>query len=93
MTSPVGTTFRRATAAVDAVVDGQTVVLSPRDFSYHALDPVGARVWQLLSDPCSLDELVGTLCGEFEVTDERCRADVVPFLDRMVDIGAVVRVG
>lgn len=92
MTDSVDVAFRRATAAVDAVVDGQTVVLSPRDFSYHALDPVGARVWQLLSDPYSLDELVGILCSEFDVSDERCRTDVAPFLDRMVAIGAVVRV-
>lgn len=93
MTDFANVAFRRATGAVDAVVDGQTVVLSPTDFSYHALDHVGARVWQLLSDPCSLDDLVVLLRGEFDVTDERCRADIAPFLDRMVAIGAVVRVG
>ena len=34
--------IRRAEGAMDAVVDGRTVLLSPRDFSYHGLDPVGA---------------------------------------------------
>lgn len=81
--------IHRAPSAVDAVVDGQTVILSPVDFSYHTLDPVGARIWTLLADPLTIDELVDVLCAEYAVDSEACRADVEPFLERMVAIGAV----
>jgi hypothetical protein len=82
--------IQRAPSAVDAVVDGQTVVLSPLDFSYHTLDPVGARIWGLLARPLTTDELVAALCAEYAVDTQRCRSDVDPFLERMVAIGAVV---
>lgn len=83
------TTYRRATGAVDAVVDGQVVLLSPIDFSYHALDRVGARVWALLEAPQTDAALISTLTSEFEVDAERCRADLDPFLTRMVEIGVL----
>ena len=83
------TTYRRATSAVDAVVDGQVVLLSPVDFSYHALDRVGARVWALLDSPRSDDDLVASLTAEFDVDADQCRADLEPFLVRMVEIGTL----
>ena len=81
------TVYSRATGAVDAVVDGQVVLLSPADFSYHSLDRVGARVWALLAEPATVDALVSSLQEEFDVSDERCRADVEPFLAKMTTIG------
>ena len=50
--------IRRAEGAMDAVVDGRTVLLSPRDFSYHGLDPVGARIWTIVADPRTVGEAV-----------------------------------
>jgi hypothetical protein len=90
MTGDGQTTIRRAPSAVDAVVDGQTVILSPLDFSYHTLDPVGARIWALLAEPRSMQEVVAVLCDEYAVEPEQCRGDVIPFLERMAAIGAVV---
>jgi len=81
------TVYSRATGAVDAVVDGQVVLLSPADFSYHALDRVGARVWALLAEPATIDALVAALQEEFDVSDGQCRADVEPFLTKMTAIG------
>lgn len=86
------TRMSRVPEAITAVVDGQMVILSPLDYSYHALDPVGARVWDLLDEPRSIDDLVVALMAEYEVDDAQCRSDVVPFLDRMVQIGALTPV-
>jgi hypothetical protein len=83
--------YARALGAVDAVVDGQVILLSPSDGRYHSLDPVGGRIWALLAEPQILDALVGTLTAEFGIDADRCRADVVPFLDRMTEFGLVVR--
>lgn len=83
--------YVRADGAVDAEVEGRLVVLSPVDFSYHAVDEIGARIWALLQSPTTLPALVDRLTVEFDVDGERCRADVAPFLDRMVEIGVVAR--
>ncbi len=83
------TAYRRAPGAIAAQIDDQMVVLSPVDYSYHALDPVGAKVWTLLVDPLTLDELVDALTVTYDVSSDRCRTDVVPFLMRMTEIGAL----
>lgn len=87
------TTYQRAVGAVDAVVDGQVVLLSPDDLSYHALDPVGAAVWSLLATPQTVDELVDALTTRFTVSAEQCRADLDPFLSRMTTIGVLTASG
>lgn len=65
-------------------IDGDVIILSAGDDAYLSLDPTGSRIWLLLQEPLSLDELVHILTDEYEVTDEDCRADVRDFLDDMV---------
>ena len=84
-------TYQRAVGAVDAVVDGQIILLSPIDLSYHALDRVGAEVWTLLAKPATSDALVEALTARFTVSTEQCRAELTPFLDRMTSIGVLIR--
>ena len=59
----------RVPEAIAAVVDGQTVILSPLDYSYHALDPVGARVWELLRE-MRCDHAQGYYMGKPMPADE-----------------------
>jgi hypothetical protein len=37
-----------------------------------------------------VQEVVAVLCDEYAVEPEQCRGDVIPFLERMAAIGAVV---
>jgi len=81
--------IQRAPGAVEAKVDDQVVLLSPLDFSYHALDPVGARIWTLLEEPRTFGELIAELTASYSIDAETCRADVTPFVDRMIVIGTI----
>ena len=83
------TEIQRAPGAVQAVVDDQLVLLSPIDFSYHAVDPVGARIWEILEQPHTIDQIVATLTTLYSVDPDTCRTDVEPFIDRMVEIGVL----
>lgn len=82
--------IQRAPGAVQAVVDGQLVLLSPVDFSYHGLDSVGARIWEMLEQPLSIDEVVASLLTEYTIDESTCRADVEPFVARMSEIGVLL---
>lgn len=86
------TTYRRVPGAIDAVVDGDVVVLSPVNLSYHVLDRVGARVWSMLADAMTAEALVAALVEQFDVEPDQCQADVQPFLTRMVEIGVLSEV-
>ena len=86
--SITGTTvLARATGAVEAEVDGERILLSPRDFSYFGLTGSGSRVWDLIDGARSLDDIVTSLEAEFEAEDGRIRADVLEFIDALVAAG------
>ena len=83
------TTIERAPGAVEALVDDQVVLLSPIDFSYHALDPIGARLWSLLEEPLTFGDLITELTASYSIDAETCRVDVMPFVERMSEIGVL----
>lgn len=67
------------------------VLLDTRTEVYFGLDPVGARVWQLLPPAArTLDELCAALRGEYpDVPDAVLREDVAALLAQLRDEGLV----
>jgi hypothetical protein len=68
-----------------APVDGELVMLDPRQSRYFGLDSIGHRVWDLIEQPRSVGALCSELQDEFEVAAETCRADVLAFLEQLED--------
>jgi hypothetical protein len=73
---------RPADVVFCSVADGG-VLLSLKQGVYFGVDPIGARIWDLLQTPRTASELVTLLMQEFDVGAEQCRASVTAFLDRM----------
>lgn len=57
-------------------VGGEAVVLQLDQGVYYGLNPVGARVWQLLQQPRLLADVVERLVDEFDVSHDQCLRDV-----------------
>ncbi len=53
------------------------------------MNPVGARVWELLKQPKSVSELRDVLLDEYEVDQERCAQDLLALLQKMRDEGLI----
>jgi Coenzyme PQQ synthesis protein D (PqqD) len=66
----------RSRDLLTAVVDEDTVMFAPDQGVYFGLDPVGTRVWELLEEPRSIDDLCRILGDEYEIDAETCRTDV-----------------
>jgi len=58
---------------------------------YFVLQEVGAFVWERLAEPSTAAELCAVLVRRYEVTAERCRAEVLPFLQNAHDKGLLRR--
>lgn len=56
--------------------DGEVVVLNLRDGVYYGLEDVGARIWQLLQQPITVEGICQVLVAEYDVEPDRCRRDV-----------------
>jgi len=52
---------------------------------YHTLNPVGARIWELLEAPMSEAELTRRIVAEFEANDEAVAQDVKTFLGELLE--------
>lgn len=55
--------------------------------NYVGMNPVGARIWELIETPRDLDDLCNQLLAEFEVDEAACRRDVTAFADKLCHHG------
>jgi hypothetical protein len=81
------TQFRRSSCGVSAAVGGETVILDQRSGSYFSVSDVGEFIWNELQTPRSLDDLVRAVMAEYDIDTQRCRQDLIRFLDSMLAQG------
>jgi len=70
-------------------IAGETVILGLTAGRYYGLDPVGARVWQIIQTPRAVADVRRTIVSEYDVEPERCEADLLALLQKMADAGLV----
>jgi len=56
---------------------------------YYGMNPVGARVWDLLKQPKSVTELRNALLDEYDVDETRCGDDLLALLETMRSEGLI----
>ncbi len=56
---------------------------------YFGLDDVGARVWELVQQPLSVESLCETLLSEYEVSAGELQRDVLELLGELSDKGLI----
>src|SRR5712692_9270844 len=80
------------TAAKDQVscdLAGEAAILNLKSGVYYGLDPVGARIWKLIQEPRSVDEIRKALLDEYDVEPERCQSDLLALLEKLQAEGLI----
>jgi hypothetical protein len=62
-------------------LEGEAVLLNLNSGIYFGLDPIGTLIWQLLGKQKQLSEIVDAIVADYEVSEERCKADVLSLLE------------
>ena len=78
---------------LSAEVGNEVVLMSIDQGVYYGLNPVGARVWSLLGEPVSVQEMCEQIVEEFEVSWEQCQAEVLGLLEDMAQQGLIEVMG
>jgi hypothetical protein len=76
-------TYIRNEETITGQLDSDLVMVDIEKGSYFSLNAVGTRIWELLENPLTVDELCHTLTEEFEVDDDQCHMEVVEYLAEM----------
>jgi coenzyme PQQ synthesis protein D (PqqD) len=76
--------MRLRTADISArTIGGETIVLDLPSSQYFAITGIGSRVFELLSEERSVDDLVAAILAEYDVDEATARQDVEAFVDRL----------
>ena len=73
---------------------GDEIVMMDIDSGdYLGINPVGADIWNLLTEPLSVDALIERLQGIYNVDAEQCTTEVKAFLSKMLEQDMLILVG
>lgn len=67
------------------VVGDETVILDLANGTYYGLDPVGARIWQLMAEGQTLAQICEAMLADYEVTREDIERDVAALGQTLLD--------
>ena len=87
LTSDSRITLSKNQASCDLA--GEMAIVNFDNGVYYGLDPTGARIWNLLREPSTIEELCDILVGEFDVDRSTLESDVRAFVGDLADQGLV----
>jgi hypothetical protein len=70
-------------------VAGEVVILDLDEGLYFGLNPVGVRIWELLKEPKSVEQIQATLLEEYDVEAVVCHRELLSLLDQLAAHGLV----
>ncbi len=79
----------RTVGAVEAEVDGERILLSPKDFSYFGLTGTGAPVWDLIDGERSVGTIIAGLQDEYDAEATLIEAESMEFIDALAAAGLI----
>lgn len=66
-------------------IGAETVILDVESGRYLGLDPVGTRVWQLLTVGKSLAEICDTMLDEYDVNRTALESDTLKLVEHLIE--------
>lgn len=84
------TILKRKSGLMTANMNGAAVMMDISTGKYFNLGQTGGRIWELLEQPLSVEKLIQALTAEYDVSYERCREDILPFLQQLAEKGLLI---
>lgn len=74
---------------VSCDLGGEAAILNLKNSVYYGLNAVGVRVWNLIQEPKTADEVLCVLLEEYEVESNRCECDLLALLQELATHGLI----
>lgn len=79
----------QVSADLSSGADRSVVILNLKDCVYYELKDVGARIWNLIQKPCSIQSIKNRLIEEYEVDAEQCEVDLLALAEHLARLGLI----
>lgn len=63
----------------------EAALLNLKDGVYYGLNPVGARIWNLLQKPITAGEILEVIIEEYDVEKDVAQADLMELLEQLLE--------
>jgi hypothetical protein len=81
--------FSRNEQIIDGELDDNQVMMHLDKGKYFGLDAIGKRIWELVEEPKTSQEIISILLEEFEVSLKQCTLDVEEFLEKTIHLDII----
>lgn len=86
---PDSTIPAKSDLSVARIVNGEAVVVEPKNGLVNVINEIGTSIWELIDGKLTVREIAGHIAGEYEVTHNRALADTIEFLLDLNEKGLV----
>ena len=74
---------------VSCDIDGESIILNLKDGKYYGLDPIGTRIWDLIHEPKTVQQIQEVLLEEYEVEPDVCLSELLTLLRELASQGLI----
>ena len=74
---------------VTSEMANEVAILNPKSGMYFGLDMVGARVWELIQKPVTVENVRNIILDEYDVDVDRCEKDLFMLFSEMSNNGLI----
>jgi coenzyme PQQ synthesis protein D (PqqD) len=78
-----------ASEQVSCPLGEESAILNLKNSMYYGMNPVGTRIWTLLKEPRSVQQLRDALLNEYDVDAASCERDLLDLLGKMRSEGLI----
>jgi hypothetical protein len=83
--------YSRNNNIIDGTLDDNQIMMHIGKGKYFGLTPVGKRIWELMEQPKTVEELIIALLSEYDVPEDQCRQEVSDFLKKAVSYDIIIK--
>lgn len=81
----INTTIQRNNEILTSDLDGEKVMMSIKFSEYYGLGETGSFIWDNIEVPIKLGNLVDLITETFNVEQEQCYNDILPFINDLIE--------
>jgi hypothetical protein len=82
--------FQIHSDAIFTQMEDQMVILNYETGIYYALNEPGVRIWQLIEQNNTLEDIIAKLLKEYRVSEEKLQHDVINLVEKLKEKGLIL---